>query len=422
MASFLEIKQLIGEMFNVDNVNETDDIEIKVFHAGKINKQYTISNSRIKSAFDSFSQSKHCNLILYNEKYWELPVECSSYRGGYGFKDGKLVDAVHYSEFSISYASSEYVIFLLNCLAEDRSDHGKRIAFNARRRMYPYFWGENHNADGWDILCNSMNISTLKIRSENKHNFDYYQNLSSSFQFVCMYKKSIPIVEYSDLQELFIFQEDPLGIPGLSEVDLPPRRLYNHEVIEYYSMAMRFWDPFTAYISYYHVIEYFFDAVFRKRLTSQMKEKITHPDFSYNNEDALYKLAKFIRKQLSEDDKAGKGNELECLKYVLMEYVDIDEVKDRINSFSFSDVSYYQYTPVPFISSNKTLIGWSDRQGVYSNIANRIHETRNALVHSKSEYADKQYKPYRDKAALIREIPLIRSVAESVIIHSSEDL
>ena len=105
-----------------------------------------------------------------------------------------------------------------------------------------------------------------------------------------------------------------------------------------------------------------------------------------------------------------------------MEYVDIDEVKDRINSFSFSDVSYYQYTPVPFISSNKTLIGWSDRQGVYSNIANRIHETRNALVHSKSEYADKQYKPYRDKAALIREIPLIRSVAESVIIHSSEDL
>ena len=39
MASFLEIKQLIGEMFNVDNVNETDDIEIKVFHAGKINKQ-----------------------------------------------------------------------------------------------------------------------------------------------------------------------------------------------------------------------------------------------------------------------------------------------------------------------------------------------------------------------------------------------
>ena len=37
MASFLEIKQLIGEMFNVDNVNETDDIEIKVFHAGKIN-------------------------------------------------------------------------------------------------------------------------------------------------------------------------------------------------------------------------------------------------------------------------------------------------------------------------------------------------------------------------------------------------
>lgn len=422
MATFLEIKQLIGELFDVDNVNETDDIVINVIYAGKVSKQYTITNSSIKSAFDSFSKSKHSNLILYNEKYWELPVECSSYRGSYNFKGGKLVDKVNHSEFCISPASSEYVIFLFDCLAEDRNYTGKGIAFNARRRMYPYLLGENNNSDGWNILCNSMNITTLKIQSEHEHNFNYFKNLSSSFQFVCMYKKSIPIIEYSDLKELFVFQKEPLGIPGLSEVDLPPRRLYNHEIIEYYSMAMRFWEPFTAYISYYHVIEYFFDAVFRKRLTSQMKEKITHPDFSYNNEENLYKLAKYIRKQMSNDEKAGKGNELECLKYVLKEYVDIEEVKDRINSFSFSDVSYYQNTPVPFTSSQKTLIGWSDNQGVYSNIANRIYETRNALVHSKSEYADKQYKPYRDKAALIREIPLIRSVAEQVIIHSSEEI
>ena len=63
MATFLEIKQLIGELFDVDNVNETDDIVINVIYAEKVKKQYTISNSSIKSAFDSFSKSKHSNLI-----------------------------------------------------------------------------------------------------------------------------------------------------------------------------------------------------------------------------------------------------------------------------------------------------------------------------------------------------------------------
>ena len=83
-------------------------------------------------------------------------------------------------------------------------------------------------------------------------------------------------------------------------------------------------------------------------------------------------------------------------------------------------MAYYQNTLVPFTSSTKTKIAWADSQGAYTNIATRIYETRNALVHSKSEQSANQYRPYKNNGDLTLEIALIKAVAELVIINSSE--
>lgn len=64
----------------------------------------------------------------------------------------------------------------------------------------------------------------------------------------------------------------------------------------------------------------------------------------------------------------------------------------------------------------------SSRLGEDTNLANRIYETRNALVHSKSEQIANQYRPYDNKKDLASEIALIKAVAESVLINSSEIL
>lgn len=187
-------------------------------------------------------------------------------------------------------------------------------------------------------------------------------------------------------------------------------------------MAMEARDPFTMYISFYHIIEHYFDAVFRKKLTEDIREKITHPDFSYKNEEKVYDLAKYIKKHMSNDDNSGKGNEFESLKYVLMEYVPINELKLRIMRFDPQAIDYYQNNLISFITSKKIKIAWTDLQGVYTNLATRIYETRNALVHSKSEQIFNQYRPYENKKELMLEIALIRSAAELVIINSSEIL
>ena len=165
-------------------------------------------------------------------------------------------------------------------------------------------------------------------------------------------------------------------------------------------------------------MEYFYDEVFKRKMISDLKNKITHPDFSYKDEDKIYEIAMFVKNRLRMNDETGQGNELESLKYVLNEYVSIDELKGRINTIDLNALNYYQNNKVAFC--NAPVIGWSDSQGVFTQLAKRIYYTRNSLVHSKSGKNKERYRPYQDEKQLQLEIPLVKAVAEAIIINSSE--
>ena len=79
---------------------------------------------------------------------------------------------------------------------------------------------------------------------------------------------------------------------------------------------------------------------------------------------------------------------------------------------------FYSENIVSF--SKGPTISWRDEPGIYTNITKRIYFTRNALIHSKSGKKDKMYKPYRDEMLLQKEIPLVRVIAEMIIINSSK--
>ena len=68
------------------------------------------------------------------------------------------------------------------------------------------------------------------------------------------------------------------------------------------------------------------------------------------------------------------------------------------------------------------MIPWADLQGVYTQVARRIYFVRNSLVHSKSGKNQERYKTYKDEQSLEKEIPLVQSVAELIIINSSKIL
>ena len=131
-------------------------------------------------------------------------------------------------------------------------------------------------------------------------------------------------------------------------------------------------------------------------------------------------LAQYMKNRFSANEIPGQGDEKESLKYVLTEYVPIDELKARIDAINPASVNYYQNNKVSFC--NATSISWTDLQGVYTKIRDRVYNTRNSLVHSKSGKNFQRYRPYKDETQLQLEIPLVQAIAELIIINSSKIL
>ena len=270
------------------------------------------------------------------------------------------------------------------------------------------------------ILSNTLRLISLKMQFENETTVTQMKKYASAFEYLFMYKRGYALFEVSDISTLLRMEGG--GRSRVSDIDEAPRRSVNPEVLEFYSMALAAEDPFTMYISFYHIIEYYFDEIYQKKLVDDMKEKITSPDFSYKDDKKLLELASFVSKRMKSDDEAGKGNELESLKYVLATFAPIEELKNKLNEINPTLVQFYSDKSVSFAGKQQLKIAWNDMEGVYSSLAKRIYAIRNALVHSKSGQNDKLYKPLKHKAILYKELPLIRVVAELIITKSGEVL
>ena len=81
-------------------------------------------------------------------------------------------------------------------------------------------------------------------------------------------------------------------------VEIIPRREYISDVIDYYKLACSSIDPYIQYISFYHIMEYFYDEIYKRKLVADLTDKITHPDFSYKDEDKVYEIATFVKNRM----------------------------------------------------------------------------------------------------------------------------
>jgi len=425
MTSYLEIKQCLRDILAIDaDIDETCDIVWQVSSYFDEDIKIIFNNHDIKAAYDDMQNYTLDKLEISTATYREVALQ---FFRPYERSIAELEcinDQINGITYSVGPASSTYCMFLLDAVFQDSKVNGRKSYIDLRhksRLMLRRNRGDIERNDSMELLPELFRAYTLKVYSAKTVAIAQLRNYATSFEFQFMYKKNMAISEYTNIQDMYLIGNSVLRYSS-ENIDSPPQRVYNSAVLDYYTMAMEARDPFTMYISFYHIIEHYFDAVFRKKLTEDIREKITHPDFSYKNEEKVYDLAKYIKKHMSNDDNSGKGNEFESLKYVLMEYVPINELKLRIMRFDPQAIDYYQNNLISFITSKKIKIAWTDLQGVYTNLATRIYETRNALVHSKSEQIFNQYRPYENKKELMLEIALIRSAAELVIINSSEIL
>lgn len=205
---------------------------------------------------------------------------------------------------------------------------------------------------------------------------------------------------------------------GIDELEAP-RRHYIPHVVYQYQMGVATDNPPLEYLSYYHVAEHFFKEIFNEDLISRVQNMITRPDFSYRNTRNIQKLIGEITSRIKTRDERVTFNEREALRLVIQKHVDLEELHQEIKSYDPSLVEHYKNNAVPFSQGDAVNLQDSDALRTIDALSKRIYKTRNAIVHSK-EGERGRYIPFRHDRILVREVPLIRFIAESIIINTSD--
>lgn len=263
----------------------------------------------------------------------------------------------------------------------------------------------------------SLIVSYNKDIDKNKLN-DYIN--SFLFNFCYNYGYSFRIM--NSLDELLNIRYRNKNSSYKSEELDAPRLLYKQDLTEQYHMAVSSEDPFVQFIGFYHIMEYFYEEIYKEGVVNNVKEILLDPGFSTKRKKDIMKLVDLINKKRTESTV---GSELEALELTLRKYIDIEKIIEKLNEIDKDIIEYYKNNKVNFSNGDAIdLIG--DKKHIFKKLANRIYKTRNSLVHSKSNEVRSNergiYKPFKDSKALLKEIPLLKVISEEIIIKSASEL
>ena len=263
----------------------------------------------------------------------------------------------------------------------------------------------------------SLIVSYNKDIDKNKLN-DYIN--SFLFNFCYNYGYSFRIM--NSLDELLNIRYRNKNSSYKSEELDAPRLLYKQDLTEQYHMAVSSEDPFVQFIGFYHIMEYFYEEIYKEGVVNNVKEILLDPGFSTKRKKDIMKLVDLINKKRTESTV---GSELEALELTLRKYIDIEKIIEKLNEIDEDFIEYYKNNKVNFSNGDAIdLIG--DKKHIFKKLANRVYKTRNSLVHSKSNEVRSNergiYKPFKDSKALLKEIPLLKVISEEIIIKSASEL
>jgi hypothetical protein len=274
-------------------------------------------------------------------------------------------------------------------------------------------------SDVFDLLRRIIpRFLTLRLETDRNRSLSDFAHYSSAFLFQLSYNVDVALVPQRHLEELVrTGRITRVRRVSLNELD-PPRRHYILDLIYHYQLAVGADNPFLEYISYYHVAEHFFEAVFNEDLIIRIRDKITQPDFSYKRKKDIGGLIRDIGRSLQIRNERITFSEQEALRLTIDSYVDIADLREKVTEYDSSLLDYYRNNKVDFSNGDEVDLNELDYSVTSKKLAARIYKTRNAIVHSK-ESERVRYMPFKDDRVLVKEIPLLRFIAEQIIIESS---
>ena len=243
-----------------------------------------------------------------------------------------------------------------------------QISFKFNPQLYISIQQKNDN--GEYSLKNLTNSDLLNMA--NTLIFEYYYNhgimprllnfeeLPIFFDYFSFYY--LPTEKKPRMKEIIYRPIDPILLYLLYVADLTPL-------------------PFYKFLSYYRVIEYFYDKFSIFNVSEKIRDILIKPDFLYNKELYTEQIFRIVssRDPRRLKDKKKLRNILE--RFISLEF--LSRIKDPIvlnnikNEITLEGGLILQ----PIIINDKI---------DYNNLTNRIYDLRSAIVHSNPDYAEEK--------------------------------
>lgn len=417
---FIDKVKFILRRFNSEfNINYSEDsisyiVDEKSFEFSKSDYD-KISNDAMKSDLSQFtvSSDNSYEVIIYQTNKMFRRLLPYKIEGQTIFINIK--DSMNNIEYKIQ-EISDLMVWKIIKEIDLESFRRSFIAFSPRLRR-----DEDINLFNLLRAC-FRNPSSIIILYENFIDKSKLNDYINSFLFNYCYNCGNSYRIMNSLDELLNIKYRNKNSSYKDEELNAPRLLYKQDLTEQYHMAVSSEDPFVQFIGFYHIMEYFYEEIYKEGVVNNVKEILLDPGFSTKRKKDIMKLVDLINKKRTESTV---GSELEALELTLSKYINIEKIIEKLNEIDEDIIEYYKNNTVNF--SNGDVVDLrGDKKHIFKKLANRVYKTRNSLVHSKSNEVRLNergiYKPFKDSKALLKEIPLLKAISEEIIIKSASEL
>ena len=373
---------------------------------------FKLDLSEIKAMLSTFSSNfKFVNNFFFSSNSIEAIVENQGHFRFLTFRENTRekynTSFLDYS-ISVGSASQEFVLAYI-CACADMDFQSKKL----RVRFY-----DLENIGCFKDLCQTLRLITVTI---NKINLDFsFQKAKLIFQsylFNLAYNYDI-VLALSNENETERLMRHRVRREG----QLFPYKAYNPELVKYYNQGLSSDVPLAQYLAYYHVAEFFFQSISEQDVFQEIESYITNPSFSPYSKNSIKDFYKKIKKKIQSQKDNDVWDEKNGLLLCLKQFIpDISRLVQAISNLDTSAINYYSSNNVPFADEGKAINFTLPAEEIYPILRNRVYSVRNAIVHSK-EGEKLRYEPFIHDKELSKEIPLIRAIAEEIIINSAKPL
>lgn len=340
----------------------------------------------------------------------------------------ELVDVInHMTSRMILWRDEKYVF---------GTENGIDLYTTIDKRSENYVWNKIENqsfldyilerarmvmSDNGDFLQSTRRLFTIKIYNTNQssveNNLKFTNAIIDSclFSFSSLKQTTINVVEFFLKRRRLREQKQEIFKIQTSNNFNLPRVKINPHLLKFYQLASSTEFESHKFLSYYHILEYFFLSVSDQNLYEKLSRRINDPKFRTTSQ-SLDKLIQDINSHKSEND------ETEMLKNVLIKYINEDEIIEFIKEYEIL-INDNIYTKKRVLFGNE-ISGTNLQSGhIFGPISKHIKTIRNALVHSSDRHErNDRFIPYSKSSmdTVKIQIPMLKFIAEKIIISTAE--